>query len=189
MGVISKETLRLYLINFLVYKLEKLIEDKLRELDVFLKQEEWYGREAEVVNLFCNSFLSKSIPISRIGIEVSVKQISGSNRKKLVRKDLVIWEKENQTVWDSKGNVVNNPQVIIEWKVNSLSKCQVDIEWLKEYTKIYPNITGYSVCAFIKKSRKIKFFKIRNGEVVKSERGTYKALVKYSNSCGYRYTE
>lgn len=76
----------------------KIIETALKELDAYLKKTDWYGRENEVVNLFAHSFLAKHVDMSRVGIEVSVKQLSGPGRKALVRKDLVIWRKAKGTV-------------------------------------------------------------------------------------------
>lgn len=152
--------------------MDKIIEKALGELNDYLQQTPWYGREGETVNLFVHAFLTKHLgqegftSLSQIGIEVSVKQLAAAKRKKLVRKDLVIWEKEKQTVWDKKRAPVNDPLAILEWKVNSLFLCQGDIEWLKQYTKIYPKVTGYSVCAFLKDQRGVSYRKIKNGEIV-----------------------
>ena len=103
---------------------------------------------------------------AQIGIEVAVKQLPSSKGKDLVRKDLVIWEKGNQTVWNEDLKAVNDPVSILEWKVNSESKCKVDVEWLMEFTKTYPRVLGYSVCAFIKDKRGISYKRIENGKVV-----------------------
>lgn len=152
--------------------MEEIIEMAINELGAYLKSSNWYGRENEVVNLFAHKFLAKHVgsgkftSISQIGIEVSVKQLSSSNGKKLVRKDLVIWRKENQTVWNTNREPVNDPLAVIEWKINSISKCDDDIEWLKKFTKTYPKVTGYSVCAFVKNKRDISYKKIINGKIV-----------------------
>lgn len=152
--------------------MEEIIEMAINELGTYLKESNWYGRENEVVNLFAHKFLAKHVgsskftSLSQIGIEVAVQQLPSSNGKKLVRKDLVIWEKENQTVWNTNREPVNNPLAVIEWKVNSISHCEGDIKWLKKFTKKHPKVTGYSVCAFVKKKRGISYKKIKNGEIV-----------------------
>jgi hypothetical protein len=92
------------------------LESSLVWLDAFIKKSFLHGRENEVVNLFAHAFLAKHLDISRVGIEVSVKQLSGPGRKGLVRKDLVIWGKENGTVWNGKREPVNDPLAVIEWK-------------------------------------------------------------------------
>lgn len=146
--------------------MDSIIEKGFDELAGFLEESGWYGRENEVVNLFCHSFLAKHVSLAQVGIEVAVKQLPSDNGKALVRKDLVIWGADYQTVWNDLREPVNDPVAIIEWKTNSLAKCTGDIEWLKKYTKIYPNVTGYSVCVFIKDSREIKYTKVKNGEIV-----------------------
>lgn len=143
-----------------------MIELALKDFDIYLKESNWYGRENEVVNLFAHKFLNKYIGkepliyLDQIGIEVAVKQIPSEEGKKLVRKDLVIWEAGNTSVWDAKGEIVNIPLAIIEWKVNDISKCDYDINWLRKYKKIYLQIISYSVCAFIKENRGIQYTKI-----------------------------
>ncbi len=144
----------------------EIIEKALNEFDSFLKSSDWYGRENEVVNVFAHRFLAKYIgeepliSLEQIGIEVAVKQLPSINGKELVRKDLVIWKYGDTSVWNDKGEAMNIPLAIIEWKVNDISKCEYDINWLKEYTKIYPEVVGYSVCAFVKENRGIKFKKV-----------------------------
>jgi len=152
--------------------MNEIIETTLNELNDYLKESNWYGRENEVVNLFAHSFLSKYvgknnfISISQIGIEVAVKQLPSLSGKKLVRKDLVIWGQERQTVWNNNLEPINDPIAILEWKVNSISKCNNDIEWLKKFTKNYPKVAGYSICAFINDNRGVNYKKIINGEIV-----------------------
>jgi hypothetical protein len=152
--------------------MDEIIEIAINDLDDYLKKSNWYGRENEVVNLFAHSFLSKYVgrnnftSISQIGIEVAVKQLPLLNGKKLVRKDLVIWGQERQTVWDNNHKAVNDPIAVLEWKVNSISKCDGDIEWLKKFTKSFPKATGYSICAFINDKRGVSYKKIKNGKIV-----------------------
>jgi len=140
----------------------KIIESCFEELDSFLKDSEWFGRENEVVNLFAHEFLPRHLgknsvftSLSQVGIEVAVPQVTGSC-KQFVRKDLVIWNQPNGTVWTEES-----PAVIVEWKVNKRRACEKDVEWLELFTKKYPTTQGYSVCAFIKKTRGVEFTKVR----------------------------
>jgi hypothetical protein len=148
-------------------QLDKIIQTALKELDAYLKKSDWHGRENEVVNLFVHAFLAKHLAMSRVGIEVSVKQLSGPGRKGLVRKDLVIWGKENGTVWNGKREPVNVPFAVLEWKVDDERKCAGDIAWLKKFTKEYPGVTGYSICAFIKGKRGVCWVKVKRGVVMR----------------------
>jgi len=149
----------------------KTIEAALADLNKFLQLESWFGRENEVVNLYCHRFLlrndvSGKISPAQCGIEVAVRQLPGEKNKLLVRKDLVIWANDCETVWNPSGEPKNTPIAILEWKVNSVRNCQYDIEWLCRYTEMYPSVIGYSVCANVKKNRGIKFWKIQNGKIV-----------------------
>lgn len=144
--------------------LAQKVEGQLVSLGSFLWQSEWYGRENELVNLFAHSFLSHSIPIAQIGIEVAVKQLPTLDGKVLVRKDLVVWSTPNQTVWE-RGLPANDPIVIIEFKVHAWEKCERDLEWLTSYTKLYPQVTGFSVCGFVKRPRGVKFARIEGGRI------------------------
>lgn len=75
------------------------------DLGQFLRDSEWYGRENELVNLFAHSFLrgrigpNGPIDVAQLGIEVAVKQLDEIQGKEVVRKDLVVWSKPNETVW------------------------------------------------------------------------------------------
>ena len=152
--------------------ISNILETCFYELGEYLKSSSWFGREHEVVNLFVLQFLVNQIgkgPLilpTQIGIEVTVKQLPGENRKNLVNKDLVIWPKQYQVVWNTKKQPINVPLAIVEWKVNSINKCSYDINWLKEYTQLYPSVIGYSVCAFIEKERGVSFKRIENGKIV-----------------------
>ncbi len=146
--------------------IQEIIESALKDFDVYLKESNWYGRENEVVNLFAHRFLSKYIgkepllSLDQLGIEAAVKQLQTERSNELVRKDLIIWNNGETSVWDEKGEIVNDPLAIIEWKTNNLSKCEYDMNWLRGYKKKYPKVIGYSVCAFIKENRGIKYTKI-----------------------------
>ena len=155
-------------------KLNLIIEQSLNQMGVFLLSSEWFGRENEVVNLFAHKFLLQNFDgkilkyPTQLGIEVAVKQIelASSRKKQLVRKDLVIWPVEYQTVWRIGNKPENIPLAIIEWKVDDVKKCKYDIDWLVNFTKAYPGVIGYSVCAFIKNKRGISFKRVENGKMV-----------------------
>ena len=148
---------------------EEIIESSFGEFDNFLKKTNWYGRENEVVNIFALKFLSQYIgegnftELSQIGIEVAVRQVNKKPGKELVRKDLVIWDSPDQTVWNSSREPKNVPAVIVEWKRNKESACDGDIEWIEKFTSIYTQTLGYSVCAFIDNKRGLSYVKVRNG--------------------------
>jgi hypothetical protein len=133
-----------------------------------LLESEWYGRENELVNLFAHSFLvgrqglDGPIEARQLGIEVAVKQIGRNGGKALVRKDLVVWNQPNQTVW-AKGAPTNDPAAIVEFKVNDKSKCAPDLVWLRNYTTLYPSVVGFSVCGFVKELRGVSFVRILKG--------------------------
>ena len=147
-----------------------LIEESLKNLASFLKDSNWFGREIEIVNIYAHRFLLTKLnkkPLidpSQIGIEVAVKQISKAGGKKLVRKDLVLWNHPLETVWGT-GATLNSPAAILEWKTEKIAKCTADIDWLQAYTEIYPNVLGYSICAFIGNKRGIWLRKVTKGQV------------------------
>jgi len=149
-------------------KWSELLEQALGDLGQFLRESDWYGRENELVNLFAHSFLlmdqSNGLQASQLGIEVAVKQLQREEAKALVRKDLVIWRKPNQTVWADESPT-NDPAVVIEFKINDARKCAPDIEWLCSFTSIYPEVLGYSVCGFVTGSRGISYKRIERGKV------------------------
>ena len=149
---------------------DQIIEDSLNELSCFLNSNRWRGRENEVVNLFAHRFLwshlgeGPFVDPSQIGIEVAVGQIPKAGAKKLVRKDLVLWNKPLETVWGTE-KVFNAPAVILEWKANRIAKCATDIEWLQAFTRLNPEVLGYSVCAFLEQERGISFTRVAKGKV------------------------
>jgi hypothetical protein len=139
------------------------IEASLGRLGAFLRDTPWYGRENELVNLFAHQFLaSDRVHPAQIGIEVAVKQLEREGGKALVRKDLVVWNSPNETVWVN-GHPTNDPAVVIEFKVNDHKKCAPDIQWLVDYTLKYPSVLGYSVCGFLKDYRGVSFIRISKG--------------------------
>jgi hypothetical protein len=149
---------------------ESSIEDSLKELSAFLADSNWFGRENEIINLFAHRFLLAQLnkgpltDLSQIGIEVAVKQLPRARGKKLVRKDLVLWNHPLETVW-ADGTAFNSPAAILEWKTGKITYCETDISWLQAYTQIYPQVLGYSICAFIGDKRGIWYRKIKKGHV------------------------
>lgn len=134
-----------------------IIKDSLIEFTNFVRKNNWHGREREAVSLFVTGFLAKQIKnetglydTSQIVIEGAVPQII-DNGKKHVNKDLLIWDKPNKTCWDEEWHACYNPECILEWKVyrpntqNCNGFCEHDVEWLKKYTKLYPDKLGFAV--------------------------------------------
>lgn len=148
----------------------QIIENSLNELSCFLNSNHWRGRENEVVNLFAHRFLwshlgeGPFIDPSQIGIEVAVKQIPRTGCKKLVRKDLVLWNKPLETVWGTEKGF-NAPAVIMEWKADKIAKCAIDLRWLQAFTRLNTQVLGYSVCAFLEQERRITFYRVSKGKV------------------------
>ena len=144
------------------------MDGALMELGQFLRDSDWYGRENELVNLFAHSFLrgrigpNGPIDVAQLGIEVAVKQLDEIQGKELVRKDLVVWSKPNETVWVGR-KPVNRPIAVIEFKVNDDKKCSPDMEWLTAYTRANPGVLGYSVCGFIQEHRGVSFARFCRG--------------------------
>jgi hypothetical protein len=79
-----------------------------------------------------------------------------------VRKDLVVWSKPNETLWQNR-EPLNTPIAIIEFKRNNERECAPDLEWLTAHTKANPGALGYSVCGFIKERRGISFTRFAGG--------------------------
>lgn len=147
------------------------IDAALSDLGQFLRDSEWYGRENELVNLFAHSFLAGRpgpagpagpITAAQLGIEVAVKQLKERDGKDVVRKDLVVWSKPNETLWRNR-EPLNTPVAVIEFKRNNEQECLPDLEWLTAFTKANPGVLGYSVCGFINERRGISFTRFTDG--------------------------
>lgn len=128
-------------------------------MNQFLKNSDWHGRENELVNLFAHRFLAEHVShqgplysMRQVGIEVAVPQVTGS-RKEFVRKDLVIWPKEDMTAWPS-GSI---PSVIIEWKRENRRKWDADVVWLKLFRARFPETLCYVACGILKSGRGVEF--------------------------------
>jgi len=162
-------------------ELDTIIRQCLVSFEKDLANGDWVGRENEAVNLFAFGYLLKCVKnnsilydFSQVGIEVSVQQVEKENGgKSNVRKDLVIWSKAKMTRWNKEKKPVNQPLVIMEWKLKGFSKSidariaknkelEKDSNWLKKFSKNEPNFVGYSVLVDIK-SHKLEVIKIHNG--------------------------
>ena len=127
--------------------LQQNILRMLNEFIIEIKNEQWFGKERELVSRFAFSKLVKNVGCceqlfdpAQIAIEVRVNQVK-ENGKKEVCKDLVIWGQPNQTVWSSN----NIPLCIMEWKHRKKFPHEYDIEWLEKYTASYENCFGIAL--------------------------------------------
>lgn len=115
----------------------------------------WYGRENETVNLFILRHLLRECQPGRvlhdpaqIGIEVAVPQLPGANRKRQVRKDLVIWPTPGMTCWNERREPTVRPLSIIEWKVRRREMSAQDLDWLVEFSRDDRAFVGYAFLAW-----------------------------------------
>ncbi|RIK57252.1 MAG: hypothetical protein DCC63_14825 [Nitrospira sp.] len=83
---------------------------------------------------------------TQIGIEVAVPQLPGARRKKLVTKDVVIWNRPGMTCWSEDRLSTNHPLCIMEWKRGEDSiAARRDIDWLRAYSTTVEGLLGFSV--------------------------------------------
>lgn len=134
---------------------QMIIETSLDRFGEFIKDSSWFGRENEAVNLFAHRFLplemgedSPFFSLEQIGIEVAVSQVAPNpkpfGRKKLVRKELVLWNDGAHNPWHQSRPA---PAAVIEWKVERASPFQGDVEWLCRFTERFPETIGYAAAA------------------------------------------
>lgn len=152
--------------------------------------EGWYGREREMVSLFCfRHLLPHCQPgtvlhdAAQIGIEVAVPQLSGEVLHRLkckrdVCKDVVIWAEPKLTVWDCDLKPCREPLSVMEWKVINqrdgkkrqdakMTEHGKDKEWLLEKSRRAFGVTGYAV--FINsKPRTLTCARVSDGAVQKN---------------------
>ena len=84
---------------------------------------------------------------TQVGIEVPVPQVPGPDRKAPVTKDVVFWPKPGMTCWDDEGLPTVPPAAVMEWKFGPGADDAHDVQWLTEYSIVYPRFVGYSVVA------------------------------------------
>lgn len=150
-----------------ITKIKKSLEQFLDEVN----QEKWYGKERELINRFVFNHLINMVEINsdfyspaQIAIESRVKQIksiTGRNKKE-VCKDLVIWQKPNQTVWADGAN----PLLIMEWKFGNGGLYSDDIEWLEKFTRDNQSTTGIAINIDIDEVYSIKAALIYQGKII-----------------------
>jgi hypothetical protein len=158
---INTRTMKIYR-NDIREELRRMFLEFIEEIE----KEKWFGKERELVSRFTFSKLVKNVgccselyDTRQFGIEVRVEQVVEG--KKEVCKDMVIWKKPNQNVW-SEDNV---PICIIEWKHRNKIPYQYDIDWLKEYTKKYPNCFGIALNVENENEYSLKAVLIEKGEI------------------------
>ncbi len=141
---------------------QQILEQSFCELDAFLRESNWLGRENEVVNLFAHRFLADKVSkdgpfqsLRQVGIEVAVPQVTDSS-KEFVRKDIVIWPAPDMTAWPSE----RIPSAIVEWKRGTKGACKGDIAWLETFCCKYPQTLGYAVCVRIECNRGCEFTRV-----------------------------
>lgn len=138
------------------HEFDIIIERSLKEFISYVRNQSWFGRENEAVNLYAFGFLlrqlSKKGPLfdpTQIGIEVGVAPTpKGPNSR--VRKDLAIWPRPAMNCWFPTLDLPNYPVAILEWKVRRPEAPtprgkKHDIEWLTAHTSIHEYCVGYTV--------------------------------------------
>lgn len=140
-------------------QIDLFLNEALESFSLWLKSNQWRGKEHDCVNLFVHKFLFEKIAPdaaiqypTQICIECGLKQPEkGNYKKKSARKDLVIWEHPLQNSWSKDWEPVNIPKVIMEWKVEFRGKFPKEIfdphdeEWIQLYTKEHGDCFGYIV--------------------------------------------
>ena len=138
--------------------IERLIADSLKQFSSYIRDSSWYGREREAVSLYALGFLQKQLGKvdwltgpTQILIEGAVRQRPGSERKKHVNKDLLLWDAPGMTCWNSDMEPVHVPLVVLEWKVYRRSSTKEikfsdhDLDWLSWFTSSYVGRVGFAI--------------------------------------------
>jgi hypothetical protein len=142
----------------------------LEEFIIEIKDEQWFGKERELVSRFAFSKLVSNIGCceqlfhpAQITIEVRVKQVTkGKKVKNEVCKDLIIWGQPNQTVWGKNGEY-NVPLCIMEWKHRNKSLYEKDVVWLEHYTASFNDCFGVALNVENEKKYEIQAVFVENG--------------------------
>jgi len=159
--------------------LDNILGQALRDFEHWLLASCWRGKENDCVNLFAHKFLLTKIGPSsplryptQMGIEVGVPQPEPIGIKRAVRKDLVLWREPEQTTWDETWNAVREPMAIVEWKARRKASRRpvldhYDLEWLRQYTVIFPAFTGYCVTVdFTSLDRRLATARLLGGSIL-----------------------
>jgi hypothetical protein len=126
---------------------------------MFAKQVEeldWVGRADEAVSLFAFGCLLRHVGPTRflrdarqIAIHVAVPQLRAPDRKRLVRRDLVLWPQPGMSCWRTSGVPGKAPAAILQWtRASDVSPglySEKDIAWLREFAEEYRGSVGYAV--------------------------------------------
>lgn len=138
-------------------EIEEIIERSLERFLFYVRENDWFGRENEAVNLYAFGFLLREcistgplVDPTQIGIEVGAAPAPKKGANACVRKDLVIWPQPEMNCWFPRSNSLNKPLAVVEWKVrrpNTRTPCgkQHDLDWLEAHTSADVECIGYSV--------------------------------------------
>jgi hypothetical protein len=161
-------------------ELDSIVEESLGRFDREVLSSAWYGREHEMVSLFVLGYLARHcspngpLDLRQIGIDVGVKQLEERKPGNVmgptndVQKDLVVWSEPAGTLWNSDGQIVNEPLLVMEWKIISRSHKKIalaghdyDKHWLEETARrIGPHFLGYAVLVNMCHPRTLKCAKV-----------------------------
>lgn len=161
--------------------LKEQIDGALKEFSLWLKTNQWRGKEHDCVNIFAHKFLFDKIEhgsaihsLTQIRIECGLKQPgNGKYLKKSARKDLVIWGDPEQNSWSEIWEPVNIPIAVMEWKAKfkPTQKATInphDTEWVRLYTAENTGCIGYVVLVDLTSdSRKIYWRHSKKGKLSK----------------------
>jgi hypothetical protein len=82
---------------------------------------------------------------TQIGLDVGVPQLSGTDRKLVVCKDLVVWPEPAGYCWDDNGTATRKPLAILEWKARTNTVSHYDEEWLRDFSADSPDFVGIAI--------------------------------------------
>lgn len=158
--------------------LDGIVEESLRAFTRDVFREGWRGKEHDCVNRYVHGYLlnhcSQDGPLTeytQIGIEVAVAQPPGFDKRRSVRRDVVIWRKPNGTCWryaakDDPLVPDFHPASIIEWKVRRGVPSEVDKAWLLAYSSSHMAFVGYAVTLdFSNRKFQLHVARIRRGVI------------------------
>ena len=157
-------------------RIDRFLNEALESFSLFLKTNDWRGKERDCVNLFAHRFLFEKIEPgaaiecpTQVCIECSLKQPKQFSRPAAV-KDLVIWKRPMQTTWSSDWEPVHSPKAVMEWKAyrGHLPRAifnSHDEEWIAGYTKAEPKSFGYLVSVDLASDEPMVYWKQAKGGV------------------------
>lgn len=159
-------------------EIRDIVAAALSGFETWLLSSSWRGKEHDCVNLFAHRFLAALIvpdsvlrDLTQIGIEVGVPQPEGLGIKAAVRKDLVLWREPLMTTWNTEWAAEVFPLAIIEWKARRKKTAipvlsPYDLNWLKRYSLLRPDFTGFSVTVdFTSQTRRLASALVSGGQI------------------------